>query len=391
MYYTLNPETGASEWLYSSDEEDAEDDEEIDDDDEDDGPGMVPHPPPAAVPLPTTITNNTDATFVELVGVAPDTRSTPGADNVASEESELLKTSRAEGTQLPKTSRKGAGPVGAESTPLKTFLEDRSVNHKADATHEFDDGETILASLVDKITDEQNEFDDLAGLVVKHGDGIKLSEVLSPTFPLHFEITIYDQVSECWSPEESRKMLIQCLEDLVATITRSMIWNMHHGRIWKMQEIETLLYGNTFETEDGVKLIYGQVIYPEITVSSGLHSKCRNAIMGQVMSGTVYKKLNKMNKENVMDSLLKGVGHGTTVVPVPLTMHSIGNGRMDRLNPLFSARISMTTVAKKPCTELKYCLHGLKRKDVHSEEGKEHENSFFEYNLRSDWWRTHTK
>ena len=244
---------------------------------------------------------------------------------------------------------------------------------------------------MDTITDEQNEFDDLAGLVVKHGDGIKLSEVLSPTFPLHFEITIYDQVSECWSPEESRKMLIQCLEDLVATITRSMIWNMHHGRIWKMQEIETLLYGNTFETEDGVKLIYGQVIYPEITVSSGLHSKCRNAIMRQVMSGTVYKKLNKMNKENVMDSLLKGVGHGTTVVPVPLTMHSIGNGRMDRLNPLFSARISMTTVAKKPCTELKYCLHGLKRKDVHSEGGKEHENSFFEYNLRSDWWRTHTK
>ena len=41
MYYTLNPETGESEWLYSSDEEDAEGDDEDDEDDEDDGAGTA--------------------------------------------------------------------------------------------------------------------------------------------------------------------------------------------------------------------------------------------------------------------------------------------------------------------------------------------------------------
>ena len=65
-------------------------------------------------------------------------------------------------------------------------------------------------------------------------------------------------------------------------------------------------------------------------------------------------------------------------VPVPLTMHSVDNGPEDRLRPLFCVNISQNGVDKIPSADGTniyepgwWCLNGLKRKDISSDEGRE--------------------
>ena len=132
------------------------------------------------------------------------------------------------------------------------FLQDRQLDHASDATHRFEynkdtRNKAFFAGLVDRRTREQDEFQDLANHVGRYQDErVKVQEFLSPTFTLHFEITIYNG-------ERSN------LQSLVKSMTQAMIGGTSGmDGIWKMPEMKTLLYCMNFKTEAGEEGIYAQ-------------------------------------------------------------------------------------------------------------------------------------
>ena len=135
------------------------------------------------------------------------------------------------------------------------FLQDRQLDHALDATHRFETGfefgfqrkKAFYAGLDDRKTREQDEFQDLAKHVGRYQDErVKVLEFLSPTFTLHFEITIYNG-------ERSN------LQSLVKSMTQAMIGSgSGMDGIWKMPEMKTFLYCMTFKTEAGEDGIYAQ-------------------------------------------------------------------------------------------------------------------------------------
>ena len=151
---------------------------------------------------------------------------------------------------------------GYDSTTA--FLQDRQLDHATDATHRFETGTgKMFAGLVDRRTREQDEFQDLANHVGRYQDErVKVMEFLSPTFTLHFEITIYNG-------ERSN------LQSLVKSMTQAMIGGESGmDGIWKMPEMKTFLYSMNFKTEAGEDGIYAQVVYPDVTVSKHQHTAC---------------------------------------------------------------------------------------------------------------------
>ena len=113
------------------------------------------------------------------------------------------------------------------------FLQDRQLDHATDATHRFEynkdtRNKAFFAGLEDRKTREQDEFKDLAKHVGRYQEErVKVLEFLSPTFTLHFEITIYNG-------ERSN------LQSLVKSMTQAMIGSgSGMDGIWKMPEMKT--------------------------------------------------------------------------------------------------------------------------------------------------------
>ena len=257
------------------------------------------------------------------------------------------------------------------------FLMDRQLDHATDATHRFETGfesgfqrkKAFFAGLDDRRTREQDEFQDLAKHVGRYQDErVKVLEFLSPTFTLHFEITIYNG-------ERSN------LQSLVKSMTQAMIGGESGmDGIWKMPEMKTFLYCMSFKTEAGEEEgIYAQVVYPDVTVSKHQHTAClvmlRNKL-GELKE--VQEIVRKAPERNAPHQLLKQITNTNAPVPVPLTMHSVDNGPEERLRPLFCVNISQNKVHKIPSADggaekdpVLWCLNGLKRKDIHSDEGRE--------------------
>ena len=130
-----------------------------------------------------------------------------------------------------------------------------------------------------------------------------------------------------------------------------------------------------FKTEAGEHGIYAQVVYPDVTVSKHQHTAClvmlRNKL-GELKE--VQEIVRKAPERNDLYQLLKQITNTNAPVPVPLTMHSVDNGPEERLRPLFCVNISQNKVHKIPVPSedpVWWCLNGLKRKDISSDEGKE--------------------
>ena len=257
------------------------------------------------------------------------------------------------------------------------FLQDRQLDHALDATHRFETGfefgfqrkKAFYAGLDDRKTREQDEFQDLANHVGRYQEErVKVLEFLSPTFTLHFEITIYNG-------ERSN------LQSLVKSMTQAMIGGTSGmDGIWKMPEMKTFLYCMTFKTEGGEEEgLYAQVVYPDVTVSKHQHTTClvmlRNKL-GELKE--VQEIVRKAPERNSLYQMLKQITNTNAPVPVPLTMHSVDNGPEERLRPLFCVNISQNGVHKIPSADgtnvqdpVLWCLNGLKRKDISSDEGQE--------------------
>jgi hypothetical protein len=252
-----------------------------------------------------------------------------------------------------------------EYESLEAFLKDRQLDHATDATHRFETGTgKMFAGLEDRKTREQDEFQDLAKHVgLYQNERVKVLEFLSPTFTLHFEITIYNG-------ERSN------LQSLVKSMTQAMLGSgSGTDGIWKMAEMKTYLYCMPFKTEAGEEGIYAQVVYPDVTVSKHQHTACLRLLrnkLGELKD--VQEIVRKAPERNAPHQLLTEITNTNAPVPVPLTMHSVDNGPEDRIRPLFCVNISQNGVHKIPSPSddaVWWCLYGLKRKDPHSDEGKE--------------------
>ena len=88
----------------------------------------------------------------------------------------------------------------------------------------------------------------------------------------------------------------------------------------------------------------------------------------------VQEIVRKAPERNSLYQMLKQINNTNAPVPVPLTMHSVDNGPEERLRPLFCVNISQNNVHKIPVPSedpVWWCLNGLKRKDISSDEGRE--------------------
>ena len=314
------------------------------------------------------------------------------------------------------------GPPEYES--VFAFLQDRYLDHATDATHRFEalsdgiedlsreltetftpvestpdpseaDGAEVtpdpcaagsgekkkkpmFAGLEDRRTREQDEFQDLAKHVGRYQDErVKVLEFLSVTFTLHFEITIYK------GERSDLQSLVKAMTQEMLGGTKEMLAENSGGKsgtggIWKMRELRTFLYAMPFKTEAGDVGIYAQAVYPDVTVSKHQHMACLRLLTMKLPELKLVQDLMRRmsGDHNHPHFMLKRTGDPNAPVPVPLTMHSVGNGPPDRLRPLFCVTISLNGVHKIPVPDSDpawWCFNGLKRKDLHSEQGREHE------------------
>ena len=104
--------------------------------------------------------------------------------------------------------------------------------------------------------------------------------------------------------------------------------------IWKMPEIKTLVYAMNFKTEASEEGVYGQVVYPDVTVSKHQHTTCLLMLRHKLGAlKEVHEIVRKAPERNAPDQLLTQITNTNAPVPVPLTMHSVDNGPADRLRP----------------------------------------------------------